>query len=160
MKEEPIVLKAGFVQARRWLGVISLGLPAVLVGIVILQGAITSPQSLIIVLLIAAAFGWSAYRMWNVPIAGIEFDGSELRTQDGVVIAKLQDIVSVQTGIFALRPSNGFMMVMKDSERVPTRPGIYWRQGRHIGVGGLLQAAEAKAIGRALQFAVAKRDNT
>jgi len=154
MSDETIKLVAPFVPARRWFGVFSLGLPAFLIAALLVQGAITNVLSVILLLIVAAVFGSAAYRMATVPDAGIVFDGHSLSTEDGVLLAAIEDIAEVQTGIFAMRPSNGFTLIMKKAGKMPTRPGIYWRQGRHMGVGGLLRAAEAKSIGKAIQAEV------
>ena len=145
-----------FVEGRRWFGVFSLGLPALIIGALLVQGAITSLISTVILLVVAGVFGWSAYRMATVPAKGIVFDGKSLETEDGLVLAKMDEIVDVQTSIFAMKPTNGFTLILNSTSKMPTRPGIFWRQGRHMGVGGLLRASEAKSIGKAIQAEVVR----
>ncbi|MEO0344428.1 MAG: hypothetical protein AAF198_13420 [Pseudomonadota bacterium] len=148
---EKVDLVAPVAIGRKWFGVLSLGFPATLIVAIMIQGSITHVLSAVILLAIAALFMWAAWRMWNAPHFGIVFDGDSLKTEDGATIAKMSEIQSVQVGLFVMRPSNGFMMMMKQPGIFPTRPGVVWRQGRRIGIGGILRSSEAKSIGRAIQ---------
>lgn len=64
----------------------------------------------------------------------------------GRLVARLADIASVDRGSFAFKPSNGFAIHLKRPGGPAWAPGLYWRYGTRVGVGGALRAAEARAF--------------
>ncbi|MEM9717205.1 MAG: hypothetical protein AAF826_11880 [Pseudomonadota bacterium] len=157
MTEDLITLVASVSPARKFFGVFSLSVPTVLFAALLVQGAFNTPIAIIIGIGLMVAFAWAAWRMFSAPNFGIVFDGTLLATEDGENLAHVDDIATVQNGLFALRPTNGFMLVLKEPGKRTTRPGVVWQQGRSLGIGGILQSEPAKAIGRAVQEAVESR---
>lgn len=129
--------------ARRWLGVGMLSI----VGVLVLFVALTQPpEPLWLVFLLAVVGGtfWLAYRMWHATNDWIELTSSELRTGAGYLIAKVEDIEAVDRGVFAFKPSNGFLLKTGVGGKNSWAPGLWWRVGRRVGVGGMTAAAETK----------------
>lgn len=64
----------------------------------------------------------------------------------GEDLALIDDIVSVDRGTFAFKPSNGFLM--KVGTPAPRRwvPGLWWRLGTRIGVGGATNGKAAREV--------------
>lgn len=77
---------------------------------------------------------------------GLELTRSELRTEKGVVLARIEDIEKVDRGTFAFKPSNGFLIRLKTRGSGGWVPGIWWRRGRYVGVGGVVPGGQAKAM--------------
>lgn len=77
-------------------------------------------------------------------------------TKDGP-ICRLADIVRVERGAFAFKPARGFALRL--AARGPRRwvPGLWWRTGRTIGVGGLTGAGETRIMAEMIEAAVAAR---
>ena len=69
-----------------------------------------------------------------------------LISSDGTVIARLEDVVSVDRGAFAFKPSNGFTLKLKTKQPRSWAPGLWWRLGRYVGVGGVVSAGQAKLV--------------
>lgn len=67
-----------------------------------------------------------------------------LVVDDGTEIAKLSEIASVDRGAFAFKPSNGFLLRLKTRHARAWHPGLWWRSGKRVGVGGITSAAEGK----------------
>ncbi|MBN2905728.1 MAG: hypothetical protein JXJ18_03355 [Rhodobacteraceae bacterium] len=65
---------------------------------------------------------------------------------DGQVLARIEDIREIERGLFALKPSNGFTLKLKSAAPRAWAPGVWWRLGRRLGVGGVTSAAQAKAM--------------
>ena len=63
---------------------------------------------------------------------------------DGEVVARMEDIASIDRGAFAIKPSNGFSVRLKQPAPRAWRPGLWWRLGRRVGVGGIVSAGAAK----------------
>ncbi|MCF6445124.1 hypothetical protein [Nereida sp. MMG025] len=97
--------------------------------------------------------------MWRATQIVIELTEHELRDSTGVVLAPLDNINKVERGVFAFKPSNGFLVRLKDSAPRGWRPGLWWRAGKMIGVGGVTPSGEGKFMAEALAFLLAQRDN-
>lgn len=65
---------------------------------------------------------------------------------DGAMICELDNIASVERGTFAFRPTNGFMIRTKASGSFGWQPGMWWRIGKRLGVGGILNASQTKLM--------------
>lgn len=74
----------------------------------------------------------------------------EVRDSTGRVLTSLSNVDRVERGAFALKPSNGFSIILKEKAELGWAPGVWWRMGRRIGVGGVVSAGEAKAFAEAL----------
>ena len=82
---------------------------------------------------------------------------TELRTSDGLLIAKVSDIRSLDRGVFAFKPSNGFMLRLNVKTPRRWRPGVWWSLGDRIGVGGVTSAHQTKAMAEILSAMIAQR---
>lgn len=65
---------------------------------------------------------------------------------DGLVICEIANIASVERGTFAFRPSNGFLIRLRISGPLAWEPGMWWRIGTRLGVGGILNASQTKLM--------------
>lgn len=90
--------------------------------------------------------------------AGIVLTSDALWDTDGVLIARLEDIASVNRGRFAFKPPNGFTLRLHAPARALWAPGIYWRYGRTLGIGGMTPLHPAKAMATAIEAALAARE--
>jgi hypothetical protein len=142
---------------RRWMGVIML---AGLGGLVIYVALATPPKLgwqifLIIVGILAL---WMADKMRRATEHRIELTETELRSSDGQLIALVSEIQVIDRGVFAFKPSNGFMVRTALPQSRAWRPGLWWRMGRRIGVGGVTSAGQTKAMSEILSALMAQRD--
>ncbi|MEL6642244.1 MAG: hypothetical protein AAFP98_13215 [Pseudomonadota bacterium] len=81
-----------------------------------------------------------------------------LMDERGVVLAQLDDIAGVDRGILAFKPSNGFVLTMKSKQPRSWAPGLWWRYGRFLGVGGVVSAGQTKFMAEQIAFALAHRN--
>ncbi|SLN31402.1 hypothetical protein [Ruegeria meonggei] len=141
---------------RRWLGV---GMLSVVGGLSIFVALANppEPQWVLFLLVVGAAAFWLAYRMWSATNEWIELTETELRTGAGHLIANVEDIETVDRGVFAFKPSNGFLVKTRSSARYHWAPGLWWRLGRRIGIGGMTAAAENKFMSEILSAMIASR---
>ena len=142
---------------RRWMGVIMLaGL-----GGLLLYMALAAPPDLIwqVVLIGAGLLGlWMAERMRRATEHRIELTAHELRSSEGQRIALISDIVSIDRGVLAFKPSNGFLVRVSVPGSRIWRPGLWWRFGSRIGIGGVTSAGQAKAMSDIIGVLLAQRD--
>lgn len=141
--------------ARRWTGVGLL----ILVGASVIYVAFVSPPQpvwQIFLLVFGGGAFWLAHRMWQATFDRIILTRSELKTGQGVLIAKVQDIEAVDRGVFAFKPSNGFVIRTHSKQTTSWAPGLWWRVGRRVGIGGMTAAAETKVMADVLSVHLAE----
>ncbi len=128
---------------RLWFSVLSLGaLGALMVWIALAH----PPADLawrVLLLLGGAAIGWGAYRI--------------VRLQDRALVRRVDEIEALNRGVFAVKPARGFALAL--SRRGPRMwvPGLWWRIGRSVGVGGMTGAAETKMMAEMIEAMIAVR---
>jgi hypothetical protein len=77
---------------------------------------------------------------------------------DGTILAMMDDIIGVDRGAFAFKPSNGFTLKLKTKQPRGWAPGLWWRFGRYVGVGGAVSAGQSKFMAEQIALRVAGRD--
>ncbi len=155
MQEEVLATVAASA-ARRWTGV---GMLAT-VGTLVIYVALASPPQFgwqVFLLVIGAAAFWLAHRMWYATRDRIELTPSQLRTGSGQVICNVEDVEAVDRGVFAFKPSNGFLLKTQAPSSNRWAPGLWWRVGRRVGIGGMTAAAETKFMSEMLSAMLAER---
>ena len=99
-----------------------------------------------------------AVRGWRGAAQGIVLTEAGLHLEDGTPLAPLDRIRAVDRSAFTFKPANGFLLTLDAPLGRAWVPGLYWRVGRRLGVGGMTNAAETKAVAQALSILVAQRD--
>lgn len=144
-------------QARRWIALGMLGF----VGATCLWVALSTPPAggylLTLVAMGVLAF-WMAYRLWLATAHSLVLTETELRSADGQLLAEVADIASLDRGFFAFKPTHGFLIKTKTRQSRAWRPGMWWRFGRSIGVGGVTPGSQSKFMSEVLAAMIAKRD--
>lgn len=141
---------------RRVIGTATLGAT----GCILVYLAFATPPSpawLAFLLVVGAGALWLAVRMWQATVHRIELTPEELRCSNGQVIAKVSEIEIIDRGFFAFKPSNGFLI--RTSKPAPRSwlPGLWWRAGRRIGVGGVTPGQQGKVMSDILAAMLAQR---
>lgn len=141
---------------RRLFGLAVLGGLGVLLLRMALAGAGGSWLDAVVLLMgLAALFAaWIMYRATRLSVV-LRRDG--LFNSAGLCLAAIEDIRTVDRGTFAFKPSNGFLLRTRSGGSRLWQPGLYWRFGRRIGVGGITRAAEAKQMADMLSIMLAER---
>ncbi|MEX0319305.1 MAG: hypothetical protein AB3N21_15200 [Ruegeria sp.] len=142
---------------RRWIGVGML----VTVGVLVIYVALATPPALgwqVFLIVMGILALWLAQRMYQATAYRIELTTTELRSSAGVVIAQVTDVEAMDRGVFAFKPSNGFLLRTRTAGEGTWAPGLWWRLGRRIGVGGVTAAAQTKFMSETLAALMAERD--
>jgi len=82
--------------------------------------------------------------VWRTTGLAVKLIGDRIEDSRGRVICELAQIEAVERGAFAFKPSNGFLLRLKTAHPRAWAPGIWWRFGRKVGVGGVLPAGQTK----------------
>jgi hypothetical protein len=93
---------------------------------------------------------WGATGLWSATRDGLVLTREVLRTSSGEVLARVEDVQNVDRGAFAFKPSHGFLVTTTASGRRRWAPGLWWRAGRRVGVGGTLSGGETRAMAELL----------
>lgn len=127
-----------------------------LLGGLLLYVALASPPSagwLIFMLVFGLGALWLAEMVRRTGLGHVELTATELRDSQGRVLARIEDIARVERGAFAfLKPSNGFTLRLKAPKPRAWAPGLWWRLGRRVGVGGITSAGQAKFMAEQIAF--------
>lgn len=99
-----------------------------------------------------AVLVWQAVRVWTSSRHRIELTPSGLRwSKTGAYLAKIEEIKDVNTSIIAFRPATGFLVILHGTAPAATAPGLWWRVGNRLGIGGVTAKYEAKAMAEMLR---------
>ena len=111
---------------------------------------------LFLILLGIAALALTA-RLYRSTGQGLILTETELNDTAGRLVAPVDEIRKVERGMFAFKPSNGFVLRLKKKQPRAWEPGLWWRSGRTIGVGGVISGAEGRAMADAISVLLARR---
>lgn len=100
---------------------------------------------------------WIAEKMRRATALTLELTTADLRDSAGTVIARTADIQSLDRGMFAFKPSNGFLLRLSSSEGRAWRPGLWWRLGNRVGIGGMTPGHQAKFMAEILSAMISER---
>lgn len=143
----PMELRAA--PSRRAFAALVLVTLALLLLALALNGAL-SLGARAVLLALGAAAGALARRLWQASAAVIVLDGDTLRDDAGHEIARIDQIARVERGAFAFKPSGGFVLHLRETAPRHWAPGLWWRRGRRVGIGGVTAAAPARAMAEAI----------
>ena len=150
--ENGVLMEIGAAPARRGAAVGAVYLAG---GLLVWLGA-TSGAVVVVALgaggLVVAEILRRSSRVW------ISLTEEGLFDSRGVKIATWDEIAGIERGSFALKPSNGFGLRLR--ERAPRAwvPGIWWRIGRRVGVGGVLPPRPTRFMAEDMALRLAERD--
>ncbi|QMU57285.1 MAG: hypothetical protein GKR98_03120 [Boseongicola sp.] len=134
---------------RRWAMVAAFAIFAVL----LLRLTLISQPNLFgqgFLLAMSVGSAWMTYSTMRATSHGIELTRHQLRTTDGEILADVENIRHIERGALAFKPSSGFTVRLKQRRKAAWRPGLWWRFGTYVGVGGVLSGGQAKAMAEVL----------
>jgi hypothetical protein len=111
----------------------------------------------VLLLLGGAAIGWGAYRIVRLQDRALVLTQDALSDTAAGLICRVDEIEALNRGVFAVKPARGFALAL--SRRGPRMwvPGLWWRIGRSVGVGGMTGAAETKMMAEMIEAMIAVR---
>lgn len=144
--------------ARRF---IALGVLGILGLLLIYLGFSAQGQFIgrVFLVLVGGICVWATSRMYAATSNSLILTSEGLSESSGEILARMEDIDKVERGTFAFKPSNGFLVFLKTPSQRAWRPGLWWRFGKRIGIGGVTNVGQNKAMAELLQAELRKRDN-
>ncbi len=143
--------------ARRMFAVGVLGGLGVVMLLLALGPGIAPPSRFALIVLAGLTIV-QADRLRRATLAELLLTADGLVDDSGRVLALMRDIVRVERGVFALKPSNGFTLVLNSRAARAWAPGLWWRIGRRVGVGGVVPSGPAKVMAECIAMRLATDD--
>lgn len=141
--------------ARRGFGVlVLLALGAILIRL----GFGDAPLSLALRLgltLLGAAVLMLGATLWRATAAGLVLYPDRIDDSAGRVLLHIADVAGVERGAFAFKPSNGFLLRLKRPQPRGWAPGLWWRLGRRMGIGGVISGSEGRQMAEMISALIA-----
>ena len=128
---------------------IAISLLVTLGGLMIFLAFATPPRSLYwqgFLLFIGGAALYASDRLRRATLLTIELLEDRIVDSAGRELCRLDNIKSVERGAFAFKPSNGFLIHLKEPMPRVWALGLWWRFGRSVGVGGVTPASQSKLM--------------
>lgn len=145
---------------RRWLGVGMMGG----LGVLLIWVAMATPPANIFWQAFLLALGAGALvfaqLMWRATATALVLRRDRLEDTGGTLVVRIADVEKVDRGMFALKPSNGFMLVLSAPQTRAWRPGLWWRMGRRVAVGGVTSGAQTRPVADIISALVLERQKT
>lgn len=101
---------------------------------------------------------WLAESMRQATQSALKLTENGLFDTNGEELASIDEIASVSRGMMAMKPSSGFTLVLK-SKKSPARwrPGLWWRLGSRVGVGGVAAGHQTKPAAQMIEAMLVER---
>lgn len=137
---------------RRYFGIGGLAALGTIFAYVVMVTGLSSTLATITIVLAAVLSFVLAYRMFVATSDILQLKREGLFTTKNELVAQMDNIEKIELGIFVMKPSNGFLIVLKEPMDRRWQPGLWWRFGHRVGIGGVTSRPEGKAMADAMQI--------
>ena len=80
------------------------------------------------------------------PKVGFLLNQEGIFNLDNSIVCRIEDIETIDTSPYTFRSANGFIVFLRERSTFKIVPGLYWRLGNRISIGGLVSKAESKFL--------------
>lgn len=154
---DPVLAKLHPSPPRRWIAVLLL---AVLGGLLLWTALARPPEPpgwRLFLLVFGLGLVWMADRLRRATAVHLVLSRSALADSRGRVLARVADIRAVHSGTFAIKPSSGFTLRLDAPAATVWEPGLWWRFGRRLGVGGVTGSREGSYMAEVIRVMLVER---
>lgn len=110
-------------------------------------------------LLFGAGIMYLGEKMRKATLESVILTSEGLFSSNGTQLVAIENVKSIDRGVFAFKPSNGFTVLMHERQSQAWQPGLWWRYGRRLGVGGVVQASQTKSMAEVMAVLVHNKAN-
>lgn len=100
---------------------------------------------------------WLAQKTWTATGHVLILTDQALTDSDGTVVARIDNIERVDRSAFAMKPSNGFLVILRQPGPRVWRPGLWWRLGRRVAVGGVTAGSQTRPVADIMSHLLTRR---
>jgi len=144
--EEQVIARLAPTPARRIIAAGSLlGLGLVILWLAANQPAQSAGLLSGLVVLALASVALSVL-IWRATGVGLILTATEMRDTADRRLFLLSEVEQIEKGVLAWKPAGGFAVVLNKPQKRVWVPGIWWRLGRRVMIGGATNSGEAKAM--------------
>lgn len=154
--DESILAEVGIAPARR----IGLIVALFVLGGVLAYVGVTNDAPFFgraILLVVGIFFLYQSEMLRRTPIVALQLTHDGLFQSDGVLIADAKQFKSIDRGALAVKPTHGFTIIMDTKQPRAWVPGLWWRIGHRVGVGGVTSAGAAKFMAEQIALMISQR---
>lgn len=156
LRENEVIAEVGYSIARKFLLIIALfALGVVVLGLA--WNSAASPFGRIVLAVIGGICLFQGERMRRAPDVTLQLTQDGLFQSDGILLARLDEIKRIDRGALVIKPSNGFILILTETHKNAWLPGLWWRIGKRVGVGGVVSAGAAKFMAEQIALMVAPK---
>ena len=106
----------------------------------------------LVLAMFTAAIGWFGQALLFTKARAVVLEDGRLFDDSGVEICNLDNVVELEKGLHLFKPSSGFVLKLKTKQTLAWSPGLWWRVGHRVGVGGATPGRRAKAMADAIMM--------
>lgn len=154
---EPVLARLDPSPIRRTIGVFV----QIALGVVLISLAVSFPPDQmglrLGMMLVAGLVFYASYLTWRATTSGLVLTANALRDDSGRLLAEMANVREVSRGAFALKPSHGFSLVLFKGMGFAWVPGMWWRIGNRVGIGGVTPSQPARYMAEMISGMVAER---
>ncbi len=112
-----------------------------------------NPFAILLLVLLSGLALFACLRFYRATSGRLFLFENRLETDTGILVANLEDITTIDRAAFAVfKPSMGFYLKLAEPMPRGWSPGLWWRLGRRVGIGGATNPGEGKAMAEMLQI--------
>ena len=130
-------------------------------GLLLVGMAVAQPPSSTVLLIILVGLGVFsmvvAVRLYAATRRSLILTAHGLSDSEGVDVARMDEVVGIDHGLLAAKPSNGFVLRLARRQPRAWAPGLWWRFGRKVGVGGTISGVEGRYMADRIAELIAHR---
>ena len=94
---------------------------------------------------------WAAYKVYVATNESLVFNDGKITSTDGTLVADVENIAKIDRSMFAFKPTNGLLIILRKPMPASWRPGLWWRCGRFVGIGGCTPKHHGKQFAEELE---------
>jgi hypothetical protein len=142
---------------RRVLATAFLAVPGAALIWLAAQGSAENPLAGLLTVALGVGALLGARAVWRAMRGALVLTTAGLTDADGAMVCPIEQIARVDSGLLSFRPSGGFLLHLASPAPPGWVPGLWWRRGRRLGVGGAVHRAQAKAMAEAISAILSAR---
>ena len=156
--ESDVIIELKPSPIRIWVAILSVSILGAFLLWVSASGATGSLLATLLFMVFAGLCFFGAHGLYRTRGLSLILRKDGLFENTGRTLCTREEIERIDRSFFALKPSNGFVVELKKPSARAWAPGLWWRFGKRVGVGGVTPIGESKAMADLMSIYVKGED--